>query len=123
MDAPLLASQLGSPSAGPLPCSGNTVGISSGVSLLRFGRSIPFLELFEAFIVVGLVLIAVSTSTYYTFRNMTDVLKADGGTPSSVNIANSAAAAVPVWIGIGVLIFIMGIIFYYLHRRFQDTPI
>lgn len=105
------------------PSSCMNEGIFSGVSLLRFGRSIPIVELFEVFLITGFILIAVSTGIYFTFHNVSEILKSSGGSPASVNVANAAANAQPVWIGIGVLIFVLGIVFYYLHRRVQRTAL
>lgn len=100
------------------PCPENAIGMT----IMRFGKSLPLVELFEVFMITGFVLIAVASAAYFTFHNMADILKSEGGSPSSVNIANAAAHAQPVWIAVGFLIFVIGILFYYFHRRVIGAP-
>lgn len=121
----LLASNIGSitgsagTSSGGGSCSSGVIG---GMSILRFGRSLPLIELFETFMIAGLVLVAVASSSYFTFLRMGDILKSEGGSPSSVNVAYAAAHTEPVWIGVGIVMFVIGIILYYLHRRIVASP-
>ncbi len=97
-------------------------GVLSGVSILRFGKSLPLIELFETFMITGIVLVTVASASFFTFHHMAEILKSEGGSPSSVNIANAAAQSQPVWIGIGAVIFVIGIVLYYLHRRIVSSP-
>lgn len=97
-------------------------GVIGGASILKFGRSLPLVELFEAFMIVGLVLLCVTASNYFAFHNIATILKNEGGVPSSVNMADAAASAQSVWIGVGALLFFLGIVLYYLHRRIQQSP-
>lgn len=95
---------------------------SGGVSILKFGRSLPLVELFETFMITGLVLITVSASSFYTFRSIADLLKTEGASPTAINMANTAANSHPAWIGVGAVMFIVGVILYYLHRRISNNP-
>ena len=101
------------------PCA---PGMMGGVSILRFGRSLPLVELFETFMVVGMVLIMLATAVHFTFVNISAVLSADNISPKGVIVANAAAKAQPVWIGIGVVMFILGVIMYYFDRRVVSAP-
>jgi hypothetical protein len=105
-------------SGGP-PCGAGVIG---GMSILKFGKSLPLVELFETFMIIGMVLVAVAASSYFTFHHIASILKNEGGSPSSVNIANAAAGSQPVWIAIGIVIFVIGIVLYYVHRKLINTP-
>ncbi len=72
--------------------------------------------------ITGFVLIAVSSSSYFTFIHIVDILKSEGGTPATVNLANAAAHSQPIWIAVGTVIFFIGIILYYFHRRIVSNP-
>lgn len=109
----------GPPSAAGGPgCAGSILG---GVSILRFGRSLPLIELFETFMITGLVLIMVSAANHFTFTNMASILKNETASPASVSIATSAAGAQGLWIAIGAAFVIIGVVLYYLHRRVIST--
>lgn len=93
-----------------------------GMSILKFGKSLPLLELFETFMITGTIMIIIFTSSFYTYHSMSQILKTEGGSPASINIADAAAHAQPVWIGVGAVILLIGFILYYLHRRVLLTP-
>ena len=97
-------------------------GIIGGMSILRFGKSLPLVELFETFMITGMVVVAVASAAYFSYHNMAEILKAEGGSPSSVNLANAAAHSQPIWIGVGAVFFFLGVILYYLHRRIISSP-
>ena len=100
-------------------CNASIIG---GVSILKFGKSLPLIELFETFMIIGLVLAAVTSSTWYTFHTIANIIKAEGGSQNSYNIAHSAAGTQPVWFCAGIIIFGIGIILYYIHRRLLSSP-
>lgn len=100
-------------SGGP-PCS---QGLIAGPSILRFGKSLPLVELFEAFMIAGFVLVCVASANYFTFRNIATILKNEGASPASVNLATAASNSNPVWIVGGLILFVIGVLLYYLHRR------
>lgn len=123
----LLASNLGSITGssssskmgGGGPCG---PGVISGMSILRFGKSLPLIELFETFMIAGVVLVAVASAAFFTFHHIAEILKSEGGSPASVNLANAAAHSQPVWIAVGIVIFFIGVVLYYLHRRIISSP-
>jgi hypothetical protein len=123
--AAVLSSELGSitGSTPDKPKTGAGCGSSvfENVSILRFGKSLPLVELFETFMIVGLIMMAVTGANYYTFHQISSILKSEGGSQASVNTAESAARAQPVWIAVGFLIFLIGILLYYLHRRIVSS--
>lgn len=89
----------------------------SAETILKYGKSLPLIELFETFMIIGLVLMAVFAANYYAFHNISAILKSDGGTQSSINVVDAAAHTQPVWIAIGAVFFIIGVVLYFLHRR------
>lgn len=106
-----------STSAGP--CGPGELGL---MSVLRFGKSLPLIELFETFMIAGIVLVAVASASYFTFHNMANILKSEGGSPATINLANEAAHSQPVWVAVGIVIFVIGVLMYYLHRRIISSP-
>lgn len=115
-----LGSITGNPqSSGGPPC---TTGNFAGATILRFGKSLPLIELFETFMIAGFVLVCVAAANYFTFHNIASILKNEGGSPASVNLANAAANSNPVWVAIGIVLFVIGLLLYYLHRRVLNSP-
>lgn len=101
------------------PCGS---GMISGLSILRFGKSLPLLELFETFMITGMIMIMVCAVNHFTFTSMASILKNESGSPASVGIATAAAGAQGLWIAIGAGLVIIGVVLYYLHRRVLNTP-
>lgn len=108
----------GAGDAGP-PCSGPSM---VGASILRWGKSLPLIELFETFMIAGLVMLMLSINNHYTFENMATILKNEGGSPASIDIASGASRSQSVWIGISATFVVVGVILYYLHRRVIAAP-
>lgn len=79
------------------------------------------MELFETFMIVGLVMVMVAGSNNFLFSKFAQILKNEGGAPVTISLMNNAAADQGLWIGIGVLFVVVGTFLYYLHRRVVGT--
>lgn len=112
-----LASELGSLTSGGETAERGCPGSTSS-TILKFGKSIPFVELFEAFLVIGAVGLITATSTYYSFTRVKAMLEQDPNAAlKAAQIAQVSAESQSLWIVIYIIFIIIAIVFYYFYRR------
>jgi len=116
MDPSVVAKDLESFSTGIPEGRGKSV-TPTGNTILKFGKSIPIVELFEGLIVIGTIVFFNALSLYFLLNTWSDMLNSDPvAATKAADIASQAAKLQSVWIAIGLILLFVGFVFYFLHR-------
>lgn len=118
-----VATSLGEFSGGLNDFGGETTAVTAkgpsiGHSILKYGKTIPFIELFEGLIVIGFIILINALTLYFIMNTWTSILQSDPSISSkTVDMTTQASQLQSAWIAIGIVIILLGALFYFLHRR------